>query len=145
MTFGDADSTKGYYILDLDTLKYDFTENTLSPKHKKIHLSELVKVGSINAKVKKWFKNNFVKLVVDKNVAPDDMDVILRKLSSLNAKAVNVDYSQSFNQYNLDEDSRHDFAGIEVKSAIEEFINLLEIDNKKEIIDYTLEVYDRCT
>tara|TARA_B100001123_G_scaffold64093_6_gene70625 strand:- start:3214 stop:4278 length:1065 start_codon:yes stop_codon:yes gene_type:complete len=145
MTFGDADSTKGYYILDLDTLKYDFTENTLSPKHKKIHLSELVKVGSINAKVKKWFKNNFVKLVVDKNVAPDDMDVILRKLSSLNAKAVNVDYSQSFNQYNLDEDSRHDFAGIEVKSAIEEFINLLEIDNKKEIIDYTLDVYDRCT
>ena len=39
MDFGDVDSTKGYYILDLNTLKYEFTENTISPKHKKIYKS----------------------------------------------------------------------------------------------------------
>ena len=145
MNFGDAESIKGYYILDFNTLTFDFTENSLSPKHKKILLSDLVKVGRITKTVKEWFSNNFVKLIVDKNVAPDDMDTILRKLSSLNAKSINVDYSLNFNKYQLDEDSRHDFTGIEVKTAIEEFISLLEIDNKKEVTDYTLEVFDRCT
>ncbi|NBW58134.1 hypothetical protein EBR43_10230, partial [bacterium] len=41
MDFGDVSSSKGYYILDLSNLKYEFFLNNNSPKHKKILLSEL--------------------------------------------------------------------------------------------------------
>jgi DNA repair exonuclease SbcCD nuclease subunit len=45
MDFGDTDNQKGYYVLDLDTLEYNFTPNNISPNYKKISLSELVREG----------------------------------------------------------------------------------------------------
>ena len=32
----------------------------------------------------------------------------------------------------------------DVVTAIEEFINLIDIENKKEVIDYTTSLYKRC-
>ena len=43
MDFGDTGNIKGYYVLDLDTLEYDFTPNNISPTYKKISLSQLVR------------------------------------------------------------------------------------------------------
>lgn len=145
MDFGDVDSTKGYYILDLNTLKYEFTENTISPKHKKIYLSELVKIGNITSKVKSMFKGNFVKFIIDKNISPDEVDIVIRKLMSLNPLSINVDYAANFNKYKLDDDAKADFSGIDIETAIKEFVNLMEIDNKKEVSEYTLSLYRKCT
>ena len=36
-----------------------------------------------------------------------------------------------------------DMSGIEINQAIQEFVKLLDIGNKKEIIDYTLDLYER--
>ena len=144
MDFGDVDQVKGYYILDFNTLKYKFTPNTLSPEHKKIYLSDLVERGTITKETKKEFRDNFVRFIIDKNISPDEVDIVLTKLLSLNPKSINVDYSVNFNKYTLDEDSRADFSGIDVKTAIEEFVNLLEIDNKKDITEYTLDLYRKC-
>ena len=57
MDFGDVYSTKGYYILDVPKMKYTFYENSVSPTHQKIKLSELVEIGKINKHVKDIFKN----------------------------------------------------------------------------------------
>jgi DNA repair exonuclease SbcCD nuclease subunit len=144
MDFGDVDQSKGYYILDFNTLEYEFTPNTLSPEHKKIYLSNLVEIGSITDEVKEDFKNNFVRLIIDKNISPDEVDIVLTKLLSLNPRSINVDYSANFNKYKLDESNRADFSGIDIKTAIEEFVNLLEIENKKDVTEYTLELYRKC-
>jgi DNA repair exonuclease SbcCD nuclease subunit len=144
MDFGDIDSDKGYYILDFNTLQYEFTENTLSPRHKKIYLSELVRQGTITEKVKQEFSNNFIKFIVDKNVSPDEIDIILQKFYTLNPLSINVDYAANFNKYKLDESIIHDFSGIDVEVAIKEFVNLIDMKNKKEVIDYTIDLYRKC-
>tara|TARA_R110002051_G_scaffold40225_1_gene83922 strand:- start:86 stop:523 length:438 start_codon:yes stop_codon:yes gene_type:complete len=144
MDFGDIDSDKGYYILDFNTLQYEFTENTLSPRHKKIYLSELVRQGKITEKVKQDFNNNFIRFIVDKNVSPDEIDIILQKFYTLNPLSINVDYAANFNKYKLDESVIHDFSGIDVEVAIKEFVNLIDMKNKKEVIDYTIDLYRKC-
>lgn len=145
MDFGDVESVKGYYILDIPTGKFDFTENKLSPRHKKIYLSELVSIGRITPGIKKDFKGNFIKFIVDKNISPDEVDIVLNKLLSLRPLSINVDYSANFNKYKLDEDIKADFSGIDVKTAIEEFVNLMEIDNKEKVTEFTLDLYRECT
>ena len=144
MDFGDCDGTKGYYILDFETLKYEFTENDMSPKHKKIYLSELVKSKRITSDIKRDFENNFIKFIIDKDISADEVDIILKKFLTLNPVSINVDYAVNFNNYRVDETARHDFSGIDVSTAIEEFINLIEIDNKDEVTDYTVNLYKKC-
>jgi DNA repair exonuclease SbcCD nuclease subunit len=144
MDFGDVNQIKGYYILDLDTLKYTFTENNISPRHEKVYLSDLVKLGNITKQVKSRFKQNFVKFIIDKNISPDEVDIVLNKFSSLNPMSINVDYAVNYNKYKIDESNIHDFSGIDIETAIKEFVNLMDIDNKKEVVDYTVDLYRRC-
>ena len=144
MDFGDVNQIKGYYILDFETLDYKFTENTISPKHEKVYLSELVKLGKITDTVRSRFKQNFIKFIIDKNISPDEVDIVLNKFSSLNPMSVNVDYAVNYSKYKIDESNIHDFSGIDVETAIKEFVDLMDIDNKKEVVDYTLHLYRKC-
>lgn len=145
MDFGDVYSTKGYYILDLVTSDYTFYENDISPTHQKIKLSELVELKTINKQVRDIFCNNIVKLIVDLNVASDDMDILLKKFLELEAKSITVDYDVNFDKFGLDEGQETDLSGVDISIAIEEFVNLLEdVPNKQEIIEYTVELYNKC-
>ena len=145
MDFGDIESTKGYYILDLSTGEYEFTENTLSPRHVKIHLSELAVIGSLTDEVRSQFKNNFIKFIVDKNISSDQIDIVLKKFMSLGPTNINVDYDINFSKYAVDEDTIKDFSGVDIPTAIQEFIDLMEIENKKEVADTTLQLLRRCS
>ena len=145
MDFGDVDGVKGYYILDIPSSKFQFFENVHSPKHKKIKLSELVEVGDLTPDVCNDFKNNFVKFIIDRNISPNDVDKLLSKLTSLNPLNINVDYTINFNKYQIEEDIRTDFTGIDIKTAISEFVNLLEIENKSEVEKCTIELFKKCT
>ena len=144
MDFGDAGSTKGYYILDLNTLEYEFTENVLSPKHNKVYLSELAELGNITDDVRKTFNNNFIKFIVDLTISSDEIDILLKKFQGLNAVHINVDYAINFTKYKLDEDVVKDFSGVDIPTAIEEFIDLMDIDNKSEVAKHTLQLFRRC-
>jgi DNA repair exonuclease SbcCD nuclease subunit len=144
MDFGDIQSVKGYYILDFDTLSYEFTENTLSPKHQKVYLSELAKLGRVTDETKESLNNSFVKFVIDRNISTDEVDLVIQKLYTYTPITINIDYAMNFNKYKLDENMIHDFSGIDVETAIEEFVNLMDIKNKKEVIDYTVELYHKC-
>lgn len=145
MDFGDVDGIKGYYILDIPSLTYEFYENNVSPKHEKIKLSDLVEEGDLTNNIKNRFKNNFVKFIIDMNISPNDVDALLRKLTSLNPHNINVDYLINFNKYQIDENNRTDFTGIDIRTAISEFVNLLEIENKDEVEKYTIELFKKCT
>ena len=143
MDFGDTGNQKGYYILNLDTLDYKFTPNTVSPNYKKISLSELVREGTITKDIVDLFAGNIARLKVDMNISQADMDIVIKKLTLLKPEALTVDYDNNFNRLIDDTDNKEDLSGIDIPQAIEEFVNLIEIKNKKEIIKYTLGLYEK--
>jgi DNA repair exonuclease SbcCD nuclease subunit len=144
MDFGDRESAKGYYLLDMVTRDYTFYPNNISPQHKKVKLSELVAYGDITDDVKKIFKKNVVRFVFDKNISPDEVDVLLKILLSLGALMLTVDYDNTFNNLTSNDLTGADLSGVDMITAIEEFINLLEIDDKAGIIERTTSIYRNC-
>jgi len=144
MDFGDAGNEKGYYILDLDNLEYTFTPNTQSPKYIKIQLSELITYGSITREVKDLIRNNIVKLKIDKNISLEDLNILTTCLNQLQPQTLVIEYDLNFNKIHSSEIDK-DLSGIDIPQAVLEFVNLLDIEDKKDIIDYTLELYTKCT
>lgn len=143
MDFGDAGTTKGYYLLDIPTNKYTFHQNKLSPTHNKIKLSELTAAGTIDDRIKKRIKNNIIKFIIDKNIMSDEADYVIQRLIQHNPKTFNVDYAINFNKFN-DEGNDCDLSGFDIETAIEEFVTLLQIDNKQDVISHTVDLYKKC-
>jgi len=143
LDFGDAGTTKGYYTINTEDLAFQFTENTVSPRHQKVALSEIIKMQNFETKATELFKNNIVKLYVDKVIKPEDLDLLSTKLS--NYKPLNLIFDH-VNEYNLIglEQQNLDLSGVDIVKAIADFVNMLEIDNKKEVIDYTVSLYNHC-
>ena len=144
MDFGDAGNRKGYHILDLDTLEYEFFENNVSPCYEKITLSELVAEGDITPIVKNKISNNIVKLKVDKNISQDDMDILTAAFNKLQPEQLSIDYDINFNRILDNRENIEDLSGVDVEQAIEEFIGTMDLDDAKAIIEYTLGLYERC-
>jgi len=143
MDFGDADNFKGYYILDLDTLEYEFTENTISPHHIKVSLSELIRYETITEEIRLMLSNNIVKLKIDRNISQEDLNILTTKLNQLRPQSISIDYDINYNKISNNSKEK-DLSSIDITQAISEFVNLLEVDNKKEILDYTIELYNNC-
>jgi len=138
MDFGDTGTTKGYYILDIPTSEYCFYENTISPKHKKLTLTDISETKNI----KDAIGNNIVKIVVDKKVDTDKIESLIKKMSSLNPFSLSVDYSLYDDNISVD-DQNYEAGGVDLQKTIEEFINVLDIDNKAEVIQYCMDLYKR--
>lgn len=143
MDFGDVDGVKGYYILDIKNSDYKFYENKLSPQHKKIYLSKLVNYPGITDEVKEMFSNNIVKFIIDKHISPDEIDLLLSKFSELDPVSINTDYEINFNKFGIDEHDDISISGIDIPKAIEEFINMLDVEEKSSIIQTTIDLYNR--
>jgi hypothetical protein len=90
------------------------------------------------------FTNNIVKLKVDRNIAQEDIDLLTNKLTQLRPLNLSLDYDINFNRIGADRLEK-DLSGIDIPAAIEEFVSLLEIENKKEVLSYTLDLYNKCT
>jgi len=142
MDFNDAGTTKGYYTLNLETLETTFTENVTSPKHHNISLSYLISEKTLTDDVKYKFKDNLIKLKVDKRVSPDDMEFLINLYKSLKPTSFNVEYENDISEYDLNSENL-DLSGIDIQQAIIEFIDTLDANNKKELIQYTIDLYNR--
>lgn len=140
MDYNDAGSSKGYYTLDLDTLKYEFFENLNSPKHHNIQLSYLISEKTITDSVRSIFADNLVKLKIDRRISSDDIEFLINKLKTLKPIEFTVEYENDICEYSLP-DNRKDFSGIDIEQAIIEFIDLMDINNKQEVINYNLDLY----
>jgi len=142
MDFGDAYQSKGYYILDVDTLKYEFIENNTTPKHIKVYLSKLIKLKDIDS-MSSFIPNNIIKLVIDKNISSKHLDVLLAKMSTYKPSDLHVDYDVNYNKIKVNEEASIDLSGVDIIKAIQDFVDLLDVNNKKEVIDYTISLYNR--
>jgi len=152
MDFSDTGTTKGYYVLNLKDLCLDFTENPISPKHKKILLTDLIantKQGAVVKdqndlkKIQSEIEGNIVKLIIDMKVAPDHVDTLLKKLAVYKPFSISVDYSLVSNEIQINDDTNLDVSGVDISKAIEEFVNLLDIEDREFIIKYSQDLYKK--
>jgi DNA repair exonuclease SbcCD nuclease subunit len=141
--WGDYNTTKGLYILDLDTLKYEFIENTISPRYNKIRYSELANGVYTAESIKGFIHNNIVKFYIDKQLDPASVDKIIRKLVSIKPVEFTLEYDYSeMSKFNAEEALAKDF-NISVENSISEFIDLLEIKHKDKVKTYVTELYHK--
>lgn len=140
LDFGERDCKKGYYVLDFKDMKYDFFENKSSPIHKKIDITELLDGRNIKDEYKKLIPNNFIRLVIDKDLDQNIIDETIHILNSLSPLSMTVDPLINFE---LIEQSDTDLSGIDMTKAIIEFVNLLDIQEKEEVIKRTLFLYNQ--
>ena len=56
---------------------------------------------------------------------------------------MNVDYAINFDRFGLMEENEYDLSGVDIPTAIEEFISILDIEDKEKISDFTLDLYKR--
>jgi DNA repair exonuclease SbcCD nuclease subunit len=139
LDWGDSGTSKGYYILDVETSNYDFYENNITPKHKKVFLSEISKTG-ITPEIKETFKDNWIKLYVDKKIKEDRIELLISKLNALKPINIKVEFD-TFGDENLDID--YEFAGVDINQSIKEFVNELDIEYKDEVTSYILDLYKK--
>lgn len=139
LNWGESGDPKGYHILNLHTNEITFYENTESPKHKHIRLSELLIDNKITETTKQNFYHNFINFIVDKEIDTNKLDELINKLHLL--KPINIKTDFELEDKLLIEDTNVQFTGIDIPSAIEEFINMLNVENKNEVLNFTLDLY----
>ena len=140
--WGDYNNTKGYYILDIPTSTYTFYENNISPKHKKVFLSQLKKEG-LTDEIKQDIKNNWVKFLIDEKVSDDKLLVLVEKLRSLGPLDIKVEYI--IDDKGFSTDGSFESVGIDIVKSIEEYVESMEVEHKEEIINYILDMYGKVT
>ena len=143
MDFGDTLTKKGYYILDLDNLKYKFYTNNITPKHIKFVLSKIINANNILEVFANSLKGNIIKLIIDKNISSDHLDLLMTKLMSYKPVELRVDYDVNYNKLKIENDLDYDLSGVDIKQAIDEFVNMLDIENKNDVSNYTQSLYER--
>ena len=143
MDFSDAYQKKGCYILDFNTSNYEFIENDTTPKHIRIVLSELIKIDPTPVLCKEALSNNIIKLVIDKNISTEHLDILVAKFSTYSPADIKVDYDVNYSKITVDKDSNINVGTFDIGSIISEFVNILNIDNKEGVIEYTISLHNR--
>jgi DNA repair exonuclease SbcCD nuclease subunit len=144
LDFGDEGSTKGYYILDMNKASYDFYPNDISPRHIKINLSDLIKIENFTEAGRTVLGNNIIKLGLDKNISAQDLEKLTIKLHNFKPLNLVVDNSIEFDKFGADLESNIDLSGVDIAKAITDFVQMLDIDNKKDVVEYTVSLYNQC-
>lgn len=143
MDFGDSYQRKGYYILDITKSSYEFVESTFTPKHIKIFLSKLITLKEVDKEFNSFVSKNIIKLVIDRNISSDHLDALVAKITTFKPNDLHVDYDINYNKIKVNEDADLDLSGVDITKAIQEFVNMLDINNKKEVVEYTTSLYNR--
>jgi predicted phosphodiesterase len=80
MSWSDYGNTKGFYILDTDTLEHEFVQGKVTPVHEKYTVQQVLNgVTPLNA------SNNWLKLIIDRGIDSDkDIEKAFKKLLTEN-------------------------------------------------------------
>lgn len=136
--FGDIMDERGVYIIDLDTENFDFYINQDSPKHFKINLTDLMDETYDYSNISK----NIVKLIINKNIDHDKIllykDTILKK-SPLLFKTEHQILESTFNNLSQEQIS---FDENNFIKDIETYLSKIDLEHKKEVVEYLKELYN---
>lgn len=140
--FGDAGDIRGIYILDLEKNKFEFIENDVSPKHVKVSTKAILE-NDVDVE-NYYLKDNIVSLVVDTDIAQEQLAQLTLKINKNSPLSVRTDYLQDNSNITQTDDSKEFDSGNLLKD-IEDYVNNLDIENKKEVIEYLTESYNLLT
>ena len=132
---------KGFDILDLRTLESEFVENTISPKFYKLYLSELISGRWPYEKLQSVIEGNIFKVIIDLNITLADVNV----LNGLIGRYKPLEYSLEWeNGKNFSQEiSEVELKVFDMEEAIQKYIELLDIPNKKDVTEYVLRLYEK--
>lgn len=131
-TFADINNNKYLYILDLETMELKKIENEFSPRHEIIRYSK---------KEEPKRKNSIVRLIYDVSDTPEKYTSFASFIQE-NHKPFTLLTQTDFE---LKADLEQVETNVSFESMLEQFVNSMEIENKKETSDYCLNLYKRCT
>lgn len=138
--FNDLNTTKGYYIFDLNDMSYEFCENSVSPKYYKIPFSDFFDPPKL-VNIKKCIPNNFIKIQVDKEIDYSKLEKIMNTLALLKPLELSSDFSDNENIATV---ADYETVHLDTKSLITEFVESLEIKASKDKVLKELEdIYNR--
>jgi DNA repair exonuclease SbcCD nuclease subunit len=140
--FGDVDEERGIYILDLESGKYEFIENKISPRHIKLSLMKIFSRELPSSYIKENVPNNMVCLMIDVEILPEELSLISSKLQKLNPKFFRIDYKVLENNIILGETSNQ-YDSIDIPKNINDFVQALEIQYKEEVNSYLSSLYSK--
>jgi len=140
LDFGDREQTKGVTILNTDDLSLELIENNITPKHKKIKISDLLDGKIALENISEELQNNFVSLCVDRNVNEQVLNLMLSKFNQYKPKHVRTDFN-IFEAVQLSATELNEIS-IDIDTALHEFVNLLDTPvPKKDILDKCIDLY----
>lgn len=140
LDFGDRDQVKGFTILDTDDLSLELIENNVTPKHKKIKISDLLDSKIALENISEELSNNFVSLCVDRSVNEQVLSLMLSKFNQYKPKHVRTDFN-IFESVQLSATELNEVS-IDIDTALHEFVNLLDTPvPKKDILDKCIDLY----
>lgn len=140
--FGDAGDSRGIYIFNLENNEFEFIENEISPKHVKISAKSLQEEKYEN--LDSLIKNNIVSLVIDTKIEQENLASFNVKLQKLSPITIRTDYLDVESDIDQNDDSK-DFDSGNLLKDIQEYIENLNIEHKKEVMDYLTESYNLLT
>jgi len=138
--FGDINDERGIYVFDLDKKHFEFIQNTLSPIHKKIKVSDLMDKKIKSDDLKKDVPNNLICLVIDRSITPDVHSILVSKIQNLEPKLLKIEFNEP--QKELNSDGSEEFEISDISKSLNEYIESMDVQNKKELKEYILNVYD---
>jgi DNA repair exonuclease SbcCD nuclease subunit len=142
MDFSDRGQQKGVTIIDLDDLtKLTFIENTLTPKHIRLKISELAQKKYSD--LPSLIKGNIVSVYVDTKLDTLTLDLLITKLTQYNPLQFKTEFNILDNaQIDTKEIKK---LSIDIETAFGEFVEHVETRaSKKEVLDKCIELYKIC-
>lgn len=137
--YGDVGDERGIYVFNLEDESFEFIENTVSPKHKKIKISDLVTKKITAEDLKKEIPNNMVCLVIDKNLTPDIQSILVSKIQNLNPKFLKIEHQEP--DIDVSIDGNHEFEITDISKTLEDYVEAMNTSNKEELKEYLLSIY----
>lgn len=136
--FSDTDVDKVFAILDLDDLSMDYVQNRVSPRFRRMELSELIEVANLE-EFAKSLQNNFFKVVLNKDITILDVNELKRLLYLCKPRDIKFEWIDR-EQFILKEKEIKSFS---LADSIREYIENIDIENKDEIQEYILKKFEK--
>jgi DNA repair exonuclease SbcCD nuclease subunit len=130
-TFGDINNNKFIYTIDFENIKLQSFENEFSPRHEIIRYSK---------KESPKRKNSIVKIIYDVSDTPEKYTSFASEIQE-NYKPFTLLTQTDFE---LKSDAVEQESNISFEQMLESFVDEMDIQNKKETLEYCRNLYKRC-
>ena len=137
--FGECQDSRGIHIFDLETETFEFIENEVSPRHKRIRVTEIIDKKIKATDLKKMIPNNLICLIVDSPITFNVQSILLSKLQNLGPKYLKVEYELP--EVDISVDTTVEYTGTDIAKTLVDYIDEIDTPHKDELKEYLVGVY----